>query len=442
MADILKSFNRKKLFSLDSEHDSDRKFNYDLRAFQIGVLLLPSSAFLAGLCFIPALIIGSINRETKFWKDVWNIPLLLITFLMLLGSLNAYSGWLAVVGLGNWLPFFWSFWAFQPYLRNGKDRRTVALLLVLGTIPVFLTGLGQLWFGLAGPWKLFDGLIVWFLTPGGSPEGRLSGLFDYANIAAAWLAIAWPFSLAALLDRNFYRLQRLCLLFCAIAIVVALVLTNSRNAWGGLFLAIPLVLGSTSWYWLIPLLSILLMPIAVAVLPAFNLDLQIAARKLVPQQIWSRLSDLQFAEGRHFATTRLGQWSLALEFIAQRPWLGWGAAAFSVLYPLRTGLWHGHAHNLPLELGVSYGVPAALVFVGMVLSLLILSLKQGVLINRVSNSRELNNQFYDRAWWAASFILLAFHATDMPFFDSRINIAGWILLAGLRCIILPINLKP
>jgi hypothetical protein len=23
----------------------------------------------------------------------------------------------------------------------------------------------------------------------------------------------------------------------------------------------------------------------------------------------------------------------------------------------------------------------------------------------------------------------------MPFFDSRINIAGWILLAGLRCII-------
>ena len=27
------------------------------------------------------------------------------------------------------------------------------------------------------------------------------------------------------------------------------------------------------------------------------------------------------------------------------------------------------------------------------------------------------------------------HATDMPFYDSRINVAGWVLLAGLRCAI-------
>jgi hypothetical protein len=24
------------------------------------------------------------------------------------------------------------------------------------------------------------------------------------------------------------------------------------------------------------------------------------------------------------------------------------------------------------------------------------------------------------------------HATDIPFYDSRINVAGWVLLAGLR----------
>jgi hypothetical protein len=28
--------------------------------------------------------------------------------------------------------------------------------------------------------------------------------------------------------------------------------------------------------------------------------------------------------------------------------------------------------------------------------------------------------------------LVTLHATDMPYFDSRINVAGWVLLAGLR----------
>jgi hypothetical protein len=26
------------------------------------------------------------------------------------------------------------------------------------------------------------------------------------------------------------------------------------------------------------------------------------------------------------------------------------------------------------------------------------------------------------------------HATDIPYFDSRLNVAGWVLLAGLRCV--------
>ena len=39
---------------------------------------------------------------------------------------------------------------------------------------------------------------------------------------------------------------------------------------------------------------------------------------------------------------------------------------------------------------------------------------------------------FDRAWWAAVLVLVVLHGTDVPFFDSRLNIAGWILLAGLR----------
>jgi hypothetical protein len=34
-------------------------------------------------------------------------------------------------------------------------------------------------------------------------------------------------------------------------------------------------------------------------------------------------------------------------------------------------------------------------------------------------------------------VLVALHATDMPFYDSRINVAGWVLLAGLPAMVRP-----
>ena len=102
---------------------------------------------------------------------------------MLVGSFKAYSGWLAWVGLANWLPFFWAFWAFQPYLNSALSRRRCALWLVAGTVPVLITGFGQLWLGWQGPWQLFNGLVIWFVAPDGQPSGRLSGLFNYGTIA-------------------------------------------------------------------------------------------------------------------------------------------------------------------------------------------------------------------------------------------------------------------
>ena len=47
----------------------------------------------------------------------------------------------------------------------------------------------------------------------------------------------------------------------------------------------------------------------------------------------------------------------------------------------------------------------------------------------------------DRAWWTSVLILICFHATDIPLFDSRVNLLGWILLIGLRCIIIDPNMQ-
>ena len=143
----------------------------------------------------------------------------------------------------------------------------------------------------------------------------------------------------------------------------------------------------------------------------------------MPQSIWGRLNDLNHQSQRKLASLRITQWTVASGLIAERPWLGWGAAAFSVIYPLRTGRWHGHTHNVAFDLAISHGMPAALLLVVLVLWLLIRGARQGM----------VNGPVFDRAWWAAVLVMAVLHASDIPMYDSRINIAGWILLAGLRC---------
>ena len=390
------------------------------RCFQLGLFLLPSSALLGSLLLFPALLYGSFGRDRPYWRDLWNAPLLMSAALMILGCFQAHDKGLAWVGLGNWIPFFWGFWGFQPYVMSREARRRCALWLVAGTVPVVVTGLGQLWWGWQGPWQLLGGLIVWFMAAGGRPEGRFSGPFDYANIASAWLALVWPLTLAALVQQGLTRWRRCVVILLAVLVVLALVLTESRNGWGSLVLVVPLVLGPPSWPWLIPLLVVALLPVLLSVLPGVPPPLQDPARTFVPESLWARLSDSQYGGERVLASTRISQWNVALQLIAERPWLGWGAAAFSLIYPLRTGQWHGHAHNLPLELAISHGLPVAALLVGFVLVLLLMSLRLGL------------SGLFDRAWWSALFVLMVLHGTDLPFFDSRLNIAGWILLAGLR----------
>ena len=417
------------------------------RCFQLGVFVLPASALVAAVLLFVALVLGTRGRGgwRGWWADPANRVLVLLAGLMVLGALlvqefEGYSRGLAWVGLFNWLPFFWGFWGFQPYVTAPAARRRVGLWLVAGTVPVVVTGLGQLFLGWSGPWQILGGLVIWHLKQGGRPEGRLSGLFDYANITAAWLSLSWPLLLAALLScgrrwRSALRGTDLdgesagrravslsVVLALAAAQVAALYLTDSRNAWGALLLAVPIVAGPSSWLWLLPLLAVALLPVLLASLPGVPGLLQDPARSLVPQSIWGRLSDLNHHSERKLASLRLSQWSVAAGLIAERPWLGWGAAAFSVIYPLRTGTWHGHPHNIAVDLAVSYGVPAAVLLVGFVLGLLIRAAKRGMTTGSV----------FDRAWWAAVLVLAVLHGTDIPMYDSRINIAGWILLAGLR----------
>ena len=86
------------------------------RCFQLGMFMLPSSALIAGLLLLVALVAAS--RRGRFLQDNANRVLLVVAALMVIGCFRATSGWLAWVGMGNWLPFFWAFWGFQSYVAT------------------------------------------------------------------------------------------------------------------------------------------------------------------------------------------------------------------------------------------------------------------------------------------------------------------------------------
>ena len=48
------------------------------------------------------------------------------------------------------------------------------------------------------------------------------------------------------------------------------------------------------------------------------------------------------------------------------------------------------------------------------------------------NSQKKFNVYFERAWWASFFVLLCSQMFDVQYYDGRISIAFWILLAGLR----------
>lgn len=81
---------------------------------------------------------------------------------------------------------------------------------------------------------------------------------------------------------------------------------------------------------------------------------------------WARLR-----AGDALCSSRLTLWGNVLHLIAQKPWLGWGwgeldYAHFITLYPgARFCDILDNAHNLPLQMAVVLGVPAALLLCGM-----------------------------------------------------------------------------
>ena len=139
-----------------------------------------------------------------FFYMFWGL-ILISTFMQNYFLLNAFDNiWdpkLSVLGLGNWLPFIWFFWALQPFLDSKQARVLFSIALIAGSFPVLITGYGQYFLNWTGPFKTLNGLIIWYQRPIKNPGG-LSGLFSNQNYAGTWLNFIWPFCLVLFIEKR------------------------------------------------------------------------------------------------------------------------------------------------------------------------------------------------------------------------------------------------
>ena len=115
--------------------------DYGFILFLLGIFFLPSTLLVGILLLLPASVIGAFLQEKSFFKDRWNYSLLIFGGLILLSTflqnyilINIFDAiWdpkLSIVGLGNWLPFIWFFWALQPYLNSKQARLFFSIALL------------------------------------------------------------------------------------------------------------------------------------------------------------------------------------------------------------------------------------------------------------------------------------------------------------------------
>ena len=413
--------------------------------FRSGIFLLVSAPILSSFFFLFSLLISSYKNYKNFLSDKFNYPFFLASFFLIfsvsISSLetfsNKISGWsnyLNWLSLFNWLPLFFCIWAFKPYLYSSKSRKIILLLLLSGSVPLIISGYLQVFFDIHGPFKIFNGLIIWFQR---EDQPGLTGLFNNRNYASLWFTILWPICLAILSQRK--NGSKFFISIFSIAIISSIYLTFSRNGLLNLFLSSLIFLKGSFSIWLFIFLILLITLLLAAVTNIFPISFKEFAINIFPPEVLARFSILENLKVLT-SNARFSIWLNALQFIKERPFLGWGAATFPILYKTENDVccyksylqWYAHTHNIQLEMALNYGLPFSFIINTTLIFILYKSFKK-IFIFKIKDKslEEINLNKFEKAWWTASFTYFFSQLLDIHYFDLRLNLIFWIFISGL-----------
>ncbi len=420
---------------------------------QIGLLLFPLLPSIGILGLLVAIALTWRHHYDLIINRRLNWVLAILAGWLILTSCFAFRPVDAFLGLFNLLPFFGVFAAYSALIQTPAQLRRLAQILVFTSVPVVIIGLGQMFWGWA-TWAAWKDVLVGLgcaIAPGGNPLGRMSSVFAYTNLLAGYLVIVFILSLGLWIEtfqkshvrrlNSQLRSQNYSYtLFLTIAVIgnfVALILTNSRNAWGIAIAAGIAFAVYQRWHWLVAGVS----AIATSVILAAFAPAPVARslRLVIPAYFWQRLTD-QLYPNRPHVSLRTTQWQFAWGLTQQRPWTGWGLRNFQPLYEIQMHAWFGHPHNLFLMLAAEIGIPATLVFCGCLLWIFYQGIK--LLFNwssystkTVKSKQYAGERLIFFSYLVAFFACILFNTVDVTIFDLRLNTLVWIVFSAIAGVV-------
>ncbi|WP_414549142.1 O-antigen ligase family protein [Anabaena sp. CCY 0017] len=411
---------------------------------QIGLLIFPLSPLVGGVC----LLLAALRTCQLKYRSVIHSPLnwgfALVSVLLIISCSFADDKIQAFLGLFNLLPFFVLFAGLSTLIQTIAQLRQIALIFVVGSVPVIIMGFGQIFWG----WS-FQIQVLWILldiglAPGGNPPGRMASIFMHANLFAAYLAIAftlglglwleqWPFRITDTMNRPFKtdamnrvstRSYPIFLTVSVITSFVALILTDSRNGWAIAIVACLAYALYQGWHLIIAgVVGVMTSVLLAAFAPS---PIAETFRRFIPAYFWARLNDQMYPD-RPVALMRTTQWDFAWSLTQQRPWTGWGLRSFSDLYKAQMQIDLGHPHNLFLMLSAETGLPSALLFFGCLAWIWFAA------VQLLQKSHNLDKK--DKLIFFSYIIVISqwliFNTVDVTLFDFRLNTISWFLFAAL-----------
>lgn len=405
-------------------------------SFLIGISLLPSALPISVFFLIISIVLSLIKNKKKIFADKWNLYLSFISILMIFsytykvfainekGITNVIQG--SWIDLFNWIPLFIFFYAFQEYLATPKKRILFCKALIIGSIPVVFSCITQYFFKWYGPYSTFFGLITWYQKPFENPESGITGLFNNPNYTSYWLSTILPFIFFLIRKNKTKKYKTFLYLSSFFLILYLLIQTSSRN--GILSISIStLFIFSSKLILTILFLSFSILIIIFLMQSILPLEVILIIDNLIPTKLINKI--FYISETSSYLH-RFDTYKNSILFISEKPFFGWGASTFAILYFLKSGLSPTtHTHNIFLEIAHNYGLIVSFLFSIFVLKLIYKSYK--LIKNQKNNAVNNINNF----WITSALCSVIFHLNDIPYYDGKINLLFWILLSGLKCIL-------
>ena len=401
----------------------------------IGIFFLFSAPAVASFFLIVSLFLSIFLFEKNPLKDKINLIFLLISFLMILScyffKFNSQEFLIdykskyytpPFISLINWIPLFFCYFGFQNYLKTKKDRFICSMSLIFGSIPILISGFGQYLFGWYGPLEFLNGLIIWYQREITIGMKGMTGLFNNANYTACALATICPIFYATFFKNKNLIFKKIISLFFIFLVIIGILFTSSRNG------LLALLLGT--FIFLIPLKSKLLSFSFLSFLSIFLLNFisnYILNTPLIPFKLINKINFEALS-----TDPRISIWKESINYIVQNPLLGWGGNNFSSLWNSNNSFYLGHSHSVPLEISIQYGLITSTLLSGTIIFILLKSFRTIFLASNFKIINFRKDNFFDRGWYSACLIILFSNTIDILYFDIRISVLCWLLLAGLR----------